>query len=367
MKNAKSYEPKIKKLLAGMKKVAPPVQAQPEQYVRVLIHSILLADATSRQAGQALAALEAGFVDFNELRVAQAKEIVECVGEELPDIRRKADVLVMVLKGLFAQVSDVKMEHLSPLGKRDARRHLRELGCPPFAEAVVSMNCYDAHTIPVDDSLRDLLEMNEQIHPGAELLDTQAFLERIITQKNGPAAHELFRQYVAKNATILQRKRQADAEARQAKADAQQAAEEKAVKEAAQRAERAAQAAAKQAEEAKQAEKAKKAKAAKAAKKKPAPKKAVKKVVKKAPAKKVVKKVVKKSAKKTPAKKSATKKPAPKKVVKKVVKKVAKTPAKKAVKKVVKKTAAKKVVKKTSPKKAAKKTVTKKAGKKKSK
>ena len=364
MKNAKSYEPKIKKLLAGLKDIAPPAQVQPEQHVRVLIHSILLADATSRQADKALAAIEAEFVDFNELRVTQAKEIVECVGEELPDIRRKADVLVMVLNGLFDQVSDVKMEHLVSLGKRDARRHLRELGCPPFAEAVVSMRCYDTHTVPVDDSLRDLLEMKEQIHPGADLLDTQAFLERIITQKKGPTAHEFFRQYVAKNATILQRKRQADAEARQAEADAQRAAEEKEAKEAAKRA---AQAAAKQAEEAKQAEKAKKAKAAKksakkAAKKKPAPKKAVKKVVKKTPAKKVVKKVAK-----TPAKKSATKKTAPKKVVKKVVKKVAKTPAKKAVKKVVKKTAAKKVVKKTSPKKAAKKTVTKKAGKKKSK
>ncbi len=239
MKNAKTYEVKVKKLLAGIKTVASP-SISADQHLRTLIYSILLADNSPKRTDKAIAALEKEFVDFNELRVSQSKEVAECVGKDFLGIRTKAETIYTVLNGLFNQVSDIKMDHIGELGKRDIRRHLRELGCPPFAEALVSMTCYGIHAIPVDDSLRDLLEINEQIHPGSDILDTQAFLERVIPQKKGLAAHEFFREYIAENFAVLQKKRKADAEIRAAEEAAQKAAEEEAARKAAEAAEKAA-------------------------------------------------------------------------------------------------------------------------------
>lgn len=302
MKNAKTYESKVKKLLAGIKKAAAsatPAATEPAMHVRVLIHSVLLADTTPKRTEKALAALEAEFVDFNELRVTQTKEIIECIGKDFLGIHNKAETISTVLAGLFSRVSDVKMDHIGELSKRDIRRHLREIGCPPFAEAMVSMKCYGIHAIPVDDSLRDILEINGQIHPGAELLDTQSFLERIISQKNGLAAHEIFREYIVKNSVVLQQKRKADAE--------RKAAEEQAARKAAEKAEKAAeeQAARKADKEAKKAamETAKKKadKEAKKATRKTAKKKAdgkVKKATRERAAKKKTKKKVARKGKK---------------------------------------------------------------------
>ena len=353
MKDAKKYEKKIKKLLGGAKKKAASKAESPEpqDWPKILIESILLAEATEKDVARAMAAFRKEYVDFNELRAAQPKEIIECIGDDYPDVTDKALSLIGVLGGIFTRVSTVSMEYIAEMSKRDIRRHLRELGLGPFAEAMVSIQCFGIHAIPVDDNLFETLQMNEMVHPASHAADTQSFLERIIAQKNGLASHEFFRDYVVKNIKALTKIRKEAAVKKAAEeAAAKKAAEEAAAKKAAEEAaakKAAEEAAARKAAEEKEA--AKKAKAEARAKK---AKKAKKKTVKKA-AKKVVKKAAKPAAKKT-AKKVAKKtvKKAASKAVKKTVKKAAKKTVKKPVKKVAKKTAkTKKVAKKTAKKK----------------
>ncbi|HDY65304.1 MAG TPA: hypothetical protein ENH84_03605 [Phycisphaerae bacterium] len=306
MKDAKTYERGIRKLLMGAKKNPPPMTTPPgDNGIQVLIESILLADATKRDVEKAVDAIGKEFVDFNEFRVAPQKEIIECLGKDYPEVRDKAHTLVTVLNGVFNRSGGMTITYMQDMSKRETRRHLRELGAPPFAEALVSQSFFGVHAIPVDQSLFDVLQMNNLLHAASDIEDTQSFLERIIVQKNGPAAHAFFRDYVARNATALEKKRKADAK--------QKAAEEEAARKAAEKAERRAAK-----EEARKAE----IKAAKLAKKKAKPpkksgrKKKASKVTRTKVARKPAKKAaetVKKAVKKTVArKKTATKKAAKK-------------------------------------------------------
>ncbi len=221
MKNATKYQKKIKKFLSGIRKSAAPPPVDPDPF-HVMIDAILAAEAPNLSA-KALEALQKEFVDFNELRVSPVKEIADTLGRDFPDARRKAEEITSVLNAIFSSRNNLRLDYVEKMPKRDLRRHLHELGLTPFAAAVMMIEVFGGHAIPVDQGLVDCLEIDGYIEPGSSIEEVHAFLERIILQKQAPAAHEFFREYVAKNAKMLAKKRKAAA----AKAEAQAAAEAK--------------------------------------------------------------------------------------------------------------------------------------------
>ena len=313
MRNATSYAKKVKKLLGKL----PDASARPDEEadpIRILVRSVLEADASDKDADRAVAALEEEFLDFNELRASPSRDIVECLGEQLPRAREKGEVLVKVLNGLFRRVHKVSVEYMRDMTKRDLRRHLGELGMEAYASARLVGTVFDGHAIPVDQTLVESLEMGGYVHPESDVADVQGFLERIITHKDAQAAHEALRAYVARSAKALAKKRKAERAAAKKIADAKAAAEAK--KKEAEEARKAMKAkkarAVARAAKAKEAAKAKKAKKAKKAAKKapaePARKKAKRKVAKRAAAPRRPRKAAKApSAKKTAKKKTAKK------------------------------------------------------------
>lgn len=354
MKNATQYEKKVKKLLKGMKKV-PLEAAEPDEVMNVLVRAVLEADAAAREADVALAATQEEFVDVNELRVCQVKELADVLGKAFPFARRKAETLTRVLNGVFYRTSEMSVAYMADMTKRELRRHLLELGLGEYEAGLMVLRCFGGHAVPVDRTLAETLEMTGLVESDSGVADVQGFLERIVTQKDAWSVHLFLRGYVSKHAKALAKKRKAEAEeaariAEEAAKRAREAAEAKA------RAEEEARARA-EAKARKKAEKeAAKAKAAKdAAKKKAAAKRAAKKkaTAKKASAKKATAKkaAAKKTAKKT-VKKKAAKKATRKKAVKKTVKKATKkAPAKKAKAASGRKTAATKTGRKKSTRK----------------
>jgi len=220
MKNATRYQKNIKKFLSGIDKSAaiPPADADP---IRAMIDAVLAADAP-RQSAKALETLEKEFVDFNELRVAPVKDIVDTLGRDFPDARRKAEEATTVLNAIFNRRNNIMLDYVEKMSKRDVRRHLGELGLSPYAAGVMMLQVFGGHAVPVDQGLVDCLEADGHIEPGSSIQEVQAFLERIILQKQAWSTHEFFRDYVAKNAKMLAKKRKGDA----AKAEAQAAAAE---------------------------------------------------------------------------------------------------------------------------------------------
>lgn len=284
MKNAATYEKKIKKLLGKLK--APRAAAPPTgiDAVTEVIAAVFEADAPRRSGKDALETIAKEFVDYNELRVAPPKDISDRVLKDDPNRRGKAEMITTVLNNIFNRSYTISVDYMAEMPKKELRRHLLELGLSPYAAACVVLKLFGGHAIPVDETLVEVLKLDDYVSPEADQADVQGFLERIIPQKEALAAHEFFRAHIEKCAKPLARKRQADAEA------AAKAAAELRAKEAA-----AAATAKAEAEEA----------AAKAALR--AARKAAKEAPVKAPAKTVAKKTVAKAAKKPAAKKPVKK------------------------------------------------------------
>jgi len=236
MKDASIYEKKIKKLLKGMKKVTTPEEPpRGEEAIAILVESILQSDATNRQTRAALDAIRREYVDFNELRVSPIKDIVDCIGRDYPNAKTKAETVTAALSGIFQRTHDVTVDYMSKMPKRELRRHLNELGLHPYAAGCVVLKIFDGHAIPVDDTLVEVLQMNQCAAPESDVQDVQGFLTRVISHKDALGAHEFFRDYVRRFAKALARKRRAEARARakaEAEAEAKAEAERKAKEEA---------------------------------------------------------------------------------------------------------------------------------------
>jgi len=316
MKNAATYEQKVRSLLKGAKGSRKDELLEGDDALAVMLESILQADATDTQASSALEAITKEYVDFNELRASPVKDLSECMGKDHPDRRRKAQVIVKVLANIYGRTSNVSIDYMTSMSKKDLRQHLEELGLCPYSAARTVLLVFGGHAVPVDNTLIEVLKMGHYAHPESDLADIQGFLTRIISHKNAVSAHLQLRQHCASAAKALAKKRKADAAAL-AKAEAQ--AKEKTA--------------------------AKKQAAKLIAKKKAAKKKAAK--------KKATKKAVKKKAKKSVKKKmSSNTKAKPKPKAKAKTAKKTKAAAGKSVAKMSKKKTARK---KTAKKKAAKK------------
>ncbi|MFB3890851.1 MAG: hypothetical protein ACE15C_02380 [Phycisphaerae bacterium] len=225
MKNATSYEKKIRKLLSGMGKGPADEPPTGVDAFTFMLQAILESDAPRKEAQRAIQAFQREFVDYNELRVAPTKDIVDVIGRDFPGVREKAEAIVKALNTIFDRSSRLSMEYMHKMPKRELRKHLLEMGMTPYSAALVTMGVFSGHAVPVDKSLVIALKANGYVHPSSDLDDIQGFLERIVAQKDGPAAHELFRDFVEKNAKVVaKRLKEEAAAAAAAKAQAEAAA-----------------------------------------------------------------------------------------------------------------------------------------------
>ena len=232
MKDAKAYEQKIKKILTAnrpSKRDSKAVDAQDP--FAVLVEGVLQADAAPHEVQKAIRAINGEFVDFNELRVAPVKDVVECLGKAFPFARRKAVMLREALNAIYYRVNDMSMKYIEKMQKRALRRHLTEVGLDCYAAGYVALVAFGHRAIPVDQTLVETLAMNGDIPADMSTEEVQKFLERAAGRRNMFGAHLALRRYVEKNAKALAQKRRAEAKARaeaEAKAKAKAKAEAKA-------------------------------------------------------------------------------------------------------------------------------------------
>jgi len=236
MKKAKTYEQKIRNILARIPKAQAVRQddARAEDAFTVLVEGILQADATGRNTAKAMAALRKEFVDFNELRVAPVKEIVNCIGSGFPQALRKARMLSAALKAIFYYHDGMSMDYLAEMKRLPLRRHLREFGLDAYAAGYVMLIAFGMPAVPVDETLVETLQMNGALPEKIAIDEARRLLERMVGRRDMLAAHKCFRAYVVKNAKALAGKRRAKAKA-EARAEAKAKARTEAEAEAKQR------------------------------------------------------------------------------------------------------------------------------------
>jgi len=123
MKDAKVFEKKIKKLLAGMKKAES--THREDNPFRLLTWAALEENASKTQASRAMAAFDKEFVDINELRAAQPSELVEMLGKNYPRPRETAEQIIGGLNEVFYDANELSMARLAGMAKRDRGRSCR--------------------------------------------------------------------------------------------------------------------------------------------------------------------------------------------------------------------------------------------------
>ncbi len=230
MKNSAKYEKKIKKLFTREKKAPEP---KSQDLIELMLFGILEEDTTSRKSATAMAALREEFVDFNELRAAPVKDVVECVSEGLPAGRQKAQSIVNALKAIFTQTNSLSLDYVAQKTKRELRALLRkQLGLSPYAESVLTLLGFAGHAIPVDGLLLEALKLDDLIHPESDIADLQGFLERIVLYKDAVSCHQALRSYAAEAAPCVAKELARREKLARAKAEAEERRKAEAVKKA---------------------------------------------------------------------------------------------------------------------------------------
>ena len=209
---------KIKSLLSALRKqfkaAAPPQGMEP---LDVLTLAILRRNCTLGEATEGLRRLHEEFVDFNEMRVAPPKDIVDLLQRNMADVRMKAEQLTQTLNRVYDHGNELDLKHLAEMGKRELKEHLRgSLLLDEFGEAYLMSHLFDAPVVPMDDRLAGKLKEEGYFAPDASATRMREVLEEAIPGRSRPEAFELLSQYAAEPAAAAKAKRKKPAEESQA-------------------------------------------------------------------------------------------------------------------------------------------------------
>lgn len=151
-----------------------------EPLLCALVRGLLEWNAGQSEAGAAYARLCTCFVDMNELRVCSHEELAAALSEH-PEAGDRAARLRSCLADVYRREHGMSMATLREAPKREARHYLESLdGVPRAVASRVAHEMLEIHAMPVDDRLRDLLEVEGVIDAGASADHAATELERAI-------------------------------------------------------------------------------------------------------------------------------------------------------------------------------------------
>lgn len=201
-----------KKLSALLKKLRGrfPAQEEAEQafqpawnepLVDEMIYSFLLWEATSAQARNAFKRLKDSYIDYNELRVSLPIETAQVLGERYPRGEERAARLRAALFDLYKREFTVTLKSLSEGGKRDSRTYLESLeGIPGYVVDRLMQSSFQAHAVPLDERLRDLLADEGVVESEMSVDDAASWLSRQVKSEECTATCHLLRAWADEDA-----------------------------------------------------------------------------------------------------------------------------------------------------------------------
>ncbi len=195
MENSKEYSKKLHKLYRSLKRKYPKVQrAVYDEPVEALVYASVSENMSGTAAQSAMRRFADYFVDFNDLRVSRAEEIVETLGEDTPATRDIASALTRALCAVFDKYSTASLEALKKIGKRPAKQFLEEMdGTSHFVVNYCMLTSLQGHAIPLTKKMIEYLRTNELVHPDADEQQIEGFLARQISAENAYEFYALLR------------------------------------------------------------------------------------------------------------------------------------------------------------------------------
>jgi hypothetical protein len=195
MKDSKDYSKKIQKLYRALKRrPARQEAAEYDEPVDALVYAVVSENLTEQQAQAALKRFRDYFVDWNDLRVATAEEIVEVLGKDLPMAKTIAQTLISTLKAVFEKYNMLSLQSLKKLGKRPAKILLERLSSTtPFVVDYCMLTALGGHAVPLTPVMLEYLKANQFVHGESNYEETEGFLARQISIKNAYEFYSLLR------------------------------------------------------------------------------------------------------------------------------------------------------------------------------
>jgi hypothetical protein len=144
-----------------------------------LVFAFLAWEAGTQKACVANKRLHAAVVDYNEMRVCLADELMHLIGDRYPRAQERVQRLRASLNDLYRREHSVTLQRLVELPKRDARAYLDSLeAMPPYVSARMTLLAFGGHAFPVDE--RIYLTLLEEAAAPEDLTveDASAWLER---------------------------------------------------------------------------------------------------------------------------------------------------------------------------------------------
>ena len=204
MKDSKKYAEKLLKTYRSLKREYGKTNKPKYEFsTDALIYAIVSENMTDSAALTAVKKLARHFVDWNDLRVSRAEEIVDVLGRDSAENRQVADALTQSLNALFNKYDVVNLDALQEGGKRQAKTILEKLlPSSRFVINYVVLMALDGHAVPLTPLMLEYLKRNELIQSDATTEEIEGFLERQISASHAYDFYAVFRQEsesVAKN------------------------------------------------------------------------------------------------------------------------------------------------------------------------
>ena len=191
MRNTPDSTKKLDSLLRKIMRQTPPVHSDESvDPVEVLVKSFLIWESTTTKATAAYKRIMDQVVDFNDLRVSMPDELVEWIGPRYPMALERCQRLRASLRHTFKREHAMSLDRLKGMGRREVKQYLRSLdGISPYAADRVTLLCFDAHCIPVDERLRRALIKEGACQENTEIADLSTWLARQVKAADGAATH----------------------------------------------------------------------------------------------------------------------------------------------------------------------------------
>jgi endonuclease III len=195
MKDSKEYSKKVHKLYRSLKRKYPKVQkATYDDLVDALVYAIISAELSEAATQSAIKKFADYFVDWNDLRVSRAEEIIEVLGADTSVTRDIASSLTSALRVVFEKYNRVSLEALEKNSKRPAKQALQKIdGTTSFVVNYCMLTSLQGHAIPLTKKMIEYLRSNELVHPEADEQEIEGFLARQISAENAYEFYALLR------------------------------------------------------------------------------------------------------------------------------------------------------------------------------
>ena len=195
MKNSKDYSKKIQKLYRSLSRKYPKMQkVNHEKVIDAIIYAVISAEMSEKHTDSAIRKFTDYFVDWNDLRVSRAEEIVEVMGKGTSTTMDIAMTITRILNSIFNDYHKISLESLKKIGKRPAKQALEKIdGISRYMVDYCLLTALGGHAIPLTDRMIKYLRNNELINPDASDQQIGGFLAKQISAKNGYEFYALLR------------------------------------------------------------------------------------------------------------------------------------------------------------------------------